>query len=162
MDYKLYNRILNINANNLDISIIIKNVINDFKKIYMGISGNRMCKVFSHNIYCALRAKKVNCRKINIKNLNGEFDHEFVICWQYFNDTINYYLIDYTFNQFLKSDIGINLKNINAQLYCDLCNCRYSVIDDKSFNQYLKGFKVPNIIILNDIILEDISRIKKK
>ena len=57
---------------------------------------------------------------------------------------------------------GINLKNINAQLYSDLCNCRYSVIDDKSFNQYLKGFKVPNIIMLNDIILEDISRIKKK
>ena len=78
-----------------------------------------------------------------------------------------YFLIERIFNIkkediFLKSDIGINLKNINAQLYSDLCNCRYSVIDDKSFNQYLKGFKVPNIIILNDIILEDISRIKKK
>lgn len=162
MDLSFYSKLLNISDKDVNTDELIKAVIKTFNEKYNNISDDRMCKVFSHNIYCFLREKSINCRKINIKELFQGIDHEFVLCWDFKYNKIIFYLVDYTFNQFLKSDIGINLKNINAQLYSDLCNCRYSVIDDKSFNQYLKGFKVPNIIMLNDIILEDISRIKKK
>ena len=161
MDLSFYSKLLNISNKEVNTGELIKAVIKTFNEKYNNISDDRMCKVFSHNIYCALREKSINCRKINIKELFQGIDHEFVLCWDFKDNKIIFYLFYYTFNQFLNTNLDRYLENINFNLFSNLHKYRYSIVDDDSFNDYLSAFGIKTKISLSDIIMENYCKKKK-
>ena len=161
MDLSFYSKLLNISNKEVNTDELIKAVIKTFNEKYNNISDDRMCRVFSHNIYCALREKSINCRKINIKELFEGIDHEFVLCWDFKDNKIIFYLVDYTFNQFLNTNLDRYLENINFNLFSNLHRYRYSIVDDDSFNYYLSAFGIKTKISLSDIIMENYCKKKK-
>ena len=161
MDLSFYSKLLNISNKEVNTGELIKAVIKTFNEKYNNISDDRMCKVFSHNIYCALREKSINCRKINIKELFEGIDHEFVLCWDFKDNKIIFYLVDYTFNQFLNTNLDRYLENINFNLFSNLHKYRYSIVDVDSFNDYLSAFGIKTKISLSDIIMENYCKKKK-
>lgn len=161
MDLSFYSKLLNISDKDVNTDELIKAVIKTFNEKYNNISDDRMCRVFSHNIYCALREKSINCRKINIKELFEGIDHEFVLCWDFKDNKIIFYLVDYTFNQFLNTNLDRYLENINFNLFSNLHKYRYSIVDVDSFNDYLSAFGIKTKISLSDIIMENYCKKKK-
>ena len=82
MDLSFYSKLLNISNKEVNTGELIKAVIKTFNEKYNNISDDRMCKVFSHNIYCVLREKSINCRKINIKELFRCFHTIFIVFYE--------------------------------------------------------------------------------
>ena len=127
-----------------------------------------LCKVFANNLYIKLKEIGLNVKKVNICELYKEMrQHEFlIVSYQDLNNNFNYILIDPTYEQFVKKEDTISplyyeawpseiLQNINPNLLKNLLENRYSYIDDKNLQDYLRSFTNKKVNIdLETIILD--------
>jgi hypothetical protein len=135
----LYDRIFNITNKNIKKTII--EAINKCNELINNTEG--MCMVASNIIYNFLLDQHILARIINTKELGIGYEHEAVIV----KDKDNYYLIDFTYNQFLK---------VSSLLNKELLKNKFLQIDDETFNKYLdsipKFYKFENISLNNIFI----------
>ena len=166
-----YETILNINTWDTKkvISIINRLIklemleVNEYVDSYEGL-----CKVFANNLYNRLSDMGLNVKKVNLNELYKEMrEHVFLIMsYRDMNNNFNYILIDPTYEQFVKKDNAISplyyeawpseiLQNINPNLLKNLLENRYSYIDDKNLQDYLRSFTNKKVNInLETIILD--------
>ena len=127
-----------------------------------------LCKVFANNLYDRLNDMGMNVKMVNLTELYKEMkDHIFLIMsYRDLNDNFNYILIDPTYEQFVKKDNETSplyfeawpseiLQNINPNLLKNLVRDKYSYIDDKNLQDYLRSFTNKKVNInLETIILD--------
>lgn len=112
-----------------------------------------LCKVFATNLYEKLNSMGINVQMVNLNELYREMkEHVFLIMsYQDLNNKFNYVLIDPTYTQFVKKDNMESplyfeawpseiLQNTNPNLLKNLINDKYSFIDDKNLQDYLRSF----------------------
>lgn len=151
--YYDYNKVLK------EIKKIINEELSDVVEYTHDMEG--LCELLSNNVKCRLDDINIKNNKVNINNFNKP-KHEFLLAS--FKDTdkkVNYVLIDPTYSQFLEKNeklLHFNnwpstlLKQSNEVLLTDLLNCGCSIVDEKSFKDYMNSFEID--CTLEDIILE--------
>ena len=100
---EFYYKLLNIHNTDNNISYKLKVIMDKFNKSFMYVDKERMCKVFSNIISRILSNDNIDNRVLNTKNEFGVYEHEIVLCRGIDENKLKYYLIDYTFSQFLSS-----------------------------------------------------------
>jgi len=151
MSTDYYYDLLNISKVRLDrtpeIDSIIKNTVSLMQtQVYDGL-----CKVFCHNIAVDLKKAGINCRTINTLSLRSHYEHVFLVAF-FKTTSIQYVLVDPTFSQFKHES---NRKLIAFDEWPDeilkrteegslmleaLLERGYCLVDNKTFNLYLKIF----------------------
>ena len=120
----LFNMMKNIRGINNEEEII--KAINEVKKELNDLTEERTCKIYSSYIVNELKDKHVPVRLINTLDLGIDFEHHFVIVPS--NDFGDYFIVDLTFTQF----------NKDSDVFKDLINKGYQVLNDYSLNCYLR------------------------
>ena len=127
-----------------------------------------LCKVFANNLYEKLTSYGINVKMINLNELYREMkEHVFLIMsYKDLENHFNYVLIDPTYTQFVKKDNKKSplyfeawpseiLQNTNPNLLKNLINDKYSFIDDKNLQDYLRSFTDKQVKInLESIIID--------
>ena len=120
-----------------------------------------LCKVFANNLYERLTSYGINELYREMK------EHVFLIMsYKDLKNNFNYILIDPTYTQFVKKDNKKSplyfeawpseiLQNTNPNLLKNLINDKYSFIDDKNLQDYLRSFTDKQVKIdLESIVAE--------
>ena len=163
-----YETILNIQKWDTKKVISIINRLIKLEMLEYNNSYEGLCKVFANNLYIKLKEIGLNVKKVNICELYKEMrQHEFlIVSYQDLNNNFNYILIDPTYEQFVKKKGQTSplyyeawpseiLQNINPNLLKNLIKDRYSYIDDKNFQDYLRSFTNKEVNINLETILLD-------
>lgn len=130
----LYDKMFNITNKN------IKKEINDAIEFcqHLITNTNRMCIISSNIIYKYLQDQHVLAKIVNTTDLGVGYEHEAVIV----KDSDNYFLIDFTYDQFLNAGTILNK---------ELLKNKYIQLDNNTFNSYLDS--IPNFINFKMLIL---------
>ena len=86
-----------LNISNIPLEKRIEIAIIQTKKLLENLTTERTCKIYSRYLFKYLHDNHVVAKIISTKELGAEYDHFFVIVPI---NTIEYYLIDLTFQQF--------------------------------------------------------------
>ena len=105
------------------------------------------------NLYDKLNSYGINTKMINLNEIYREMkDHVFlIVSYQDLNNNFNYILIDPSYEQFVKKENKKSplyyeawpseiLQNINPDLLNNLLRNKYSFINDKYIQDYLRSF----------------------
>lgn len=143
-----------------EINKIILEELDDVMEYSSDLEG--LGKVLSNNIKCRLDDINIQNKKINIKELGSNIEHEFVLgMFKDKNKDMNYILIDPTYRQFVKKYEILNklkewpatlLEQSNSELLNNLLNSGSSLIDSNSFKNYINSFEIN--YNLDDVLLE--------
>ena len=145
--------------------------VNQYTKDYEGF-----CKAFANNLYNKLNSYGFNVKMINLSELYREMkQHLFLILsYQDLDSHFNYILIDPTYEQFLKKERTQSplyyeawpseiLQNINPNLLNNLLKDKYSFINDKYIQDYLRSFTNKEVNInLESILLDKYKENKRR
>ena len=152
-----YNKILNIRKMS-NIAEKIGEIVTSVKKEILNYTTDYsgLCKLASHNISDSLNNLGIQNKVINTRDLFGNevYEHEFIICYFYENG-MNYVLIDATFSQFVFNGKTLNnyaLKkwpskvlsaSENGQdLLEQLLEKGYTFIDNQKLKLYFNSFGI--------------------
>ncbi len=143
-----------------EINKIITEELDDVMEYASDLEG--LCKVLSNNVKCRLDELNIQNKKVNIKEIGSNIEHEFVLgMFKDKSKNTNYILIDPTYRQFVKKYEILNklnewpatlLEQSNNELLNNLLNSGCSEIDSNSFNNYINSFGID--YSLDDILLE--------
>ena len=129
----------------------LKLVIDLYKKQYIYMDMTGMCKVFSINIHDSLEKAGIISKILNLKKEFSLYEHEVVICMAPEYDKIRYYLIDFTFLQFLQTKITESFEFINnITFFNKLLENRFVEVDNSTIQLYLSLFGFHNSFDLKD------------
>lgn len=105
-----------------------------------------MCKVFSNLIYNNLKDVGISCTLLNTYDLFECYEHEFVLADVMVEDSIQYVLIDMTYEQFLPKENAHLSKSFKVypaeilkenHMLKELLEQGYSIINEEDFSLYL-------------------------
>jgi len=122
----LYKMMQNIRGYNYEEYLIIS--IENVKKALEGLTEERMCKIYSGFLFEELKKNHVPVRIINTFELGVDYEHFFLVIPSNKEDE-KYFIADLTFSQF----------NVEDEIFKDLINKGYQLVDDDLFNFYLKN-----------------------
>lgn len=172
-----YYRLLNISKSNLDIEESLVKVIQKHKQELLNrtedVSG--FCKYLSYNIGDELNSRGINVAYLNINELTDiNYDHYFLVAYNEMNENINYYLIDPTYEQFLKKENHslnpkfkkwpseiLNQSNEGKRILKSLISNGYVKITNKDINTYLSSFSSDSISFELDSVMINNRRPKQ-
>ena len=158
-----YYKILNI-RDSVDISEKLKRIIEDFNKKYKDINKEQMCKFFAGIIREILLENNIDNRIFNTKVEFGTYENEVIFCRGRENKKIKYFLIDYTFSQFLYSNYYVEIinKGNSLEFFANLLKNGYVEINNESIVNYLKLFNTSIISFDLDDYFNDLNKKYKK
>ena len=129
----------------------LKLIIDLYKKQYIDMDMTGMCKVFAINIHDSLEKAGIISKISNLKKEFSLCEHEVVICMAPEYDKIRYYLIDFTFLQFLQTKIAESFEFINnITFFNKLLENRFVEVDNSTIQLYLSLFGFHNSFDLKD------------
>lgn len=164
---QLYNRILNLKGENIEdnINFIISEIKKEIDSYNLDYSG--LCKLISNNLSIKLNEKGIHNKIINLKTLFDAYEHEFVICFYYFNGD-HFLLIDPTYSQFVNNknqqlrenilnnwpgDI-LNSTQEGQKILNDLLQKGYIELTEENLRLYLNSFGISSLISIEDLMEE--------
>ena len=117
-----YNNLINIRG--VDIEGAIKESILETKEYLSGLTNESTCYIYSSKVYECLRKRGIIARLVDTGDFGEYYSHKFVLV-PFSSD--KYYLIDLTYEQFIRDD------NYIKELYLN----GYILLEDGLFNKYL-------------------------
>ena len=138
------NELLKILESNVEDEII--DTIKEVNTELNGLTKEGTCLIYSDYITRSLRDKDVSTKRINTKDLDYPYEHQFNIVP--FDDN-SYYLIDLCFEQF------------KSKNFSSLVSDGYMIVDDSLFKKYMKIVGNCNKdISLKEVVGEDYKNYK--
>lgn len=133
----------------------LKLIMDLYKKQYINMNMTGMCKVFAINIHDSLEKVGVINKILNLKEKFYLYEHEVVICMIPEYNKTRYFLIDFTFSQFLQTKITENSSFINNfSFFNKILEDRFVEVDNSTMKLYLRLFGFDNSFDLRDFFQE--------